>query len=42
MFGPGEPDMFHTDDERVALADVTFAAELLVRAAETDLGQKRL
>ncbi|MEP7104481.1 MAG: M20/M25/M40 family metallo-hydrolase, partial [Chloroflexota bacterium] len=40
MFGPGEPDLFHTDEERVALEDVTLAAELLVRAAETDLGSR--
>lgn len=37
MFGPGEPDMFHTDDERVALADITFAADVLVNAAEAHL-----
>lgn len=38
MFGPGEPDMFHTDDERVALDDVVFAAEVMTRAAWRHLG----
>jgi acetylornithine deacetylase len=37
MFGPGDPDMFHTDDERVALADVIVAAEVLTRAARLHL-----
>ena len=28
MLGPGDPEMFHTSDERVALDDVSFAARL--------------
>jgi acetylornithine deacetylase len=33
MLGPGAPEMFHTDDESVALADVAFAARLYAAAA---------
>jgi acetylornithine deacetylase len=33
MLGPGDPEMFHTDDESVALADVAFAARLYAAAA---------
>jgi acetylornithine deacetylase/succinyl-diaminopimelate desuccinylase len=33
MLGPGAPEMFHTDDESVALADVAFAAGLYAAAA---------
>lgn len=33
MLGPGAPEMFHTDDESVALAEVAFAARLYAAAA---------
>jgi acetylornithine deacetylase len=37
MLGPGAPEMFHTDDESVALAEVAFAARLYAAAARKHL-----
>jgi acetylornithine deacetylase len=40
MLGPGDPEMFHTDDEGVAIDDVTFAAALYERAARVYLEEE--
>ena len=41
MFGPGAPAMFHTDEESVALEDVTAAARLYEVAARKQLMPRR-
>src|ERR671938_613501 len=41
MLGPGDPALFHTDDERVAIDDVTFAAELYQVAVRLHLEETR-
>ena len=41
MLGPGNPALFHTDDERVGIDDVTFAADLYEAAVRLHLEETR-